>query len=160
MTNTDALVCEYFRKCFFSVDGLWFLKLEEASSFEHALEIDTAVWTILPKIQARTIQKLLGLSGGMSALQQAFAFKLEAETYASRITDSTEKSFTIEVHACPWVRHITRAGRGHLLETIADAICPVEQEAFARAFVPDIHYTAERKGCLSGHHCRMHFRAP
>jgi len=151
------LIADYFKKCFFSVDGLWFLKTEEDSSFNKALELDTAVWEVLPKIEARTIKKLLGLADGIDCLRQALDFKLKAEDYAYRIVPGDNDGFTVEVHGCPWVHHITKAGRKHLLQQIADAICHVEYGNFARQFGDDIAFAHEQKGCTGERHCIFRF---
>lgn len=155
--NEHKLIAEYFKKCFFSVDGLWFVKLEEDASFEKALEIDIAVWKVIPKIQARAVKQLLGLNDGIADLQKAFTFKLTAEGYAHEIKPSSKKSFQIHVHDCPWVNHISKAGRKHLLQQIADAICPVEYETFSREFGKGICFTHEQKGCRKQQHCIFTF---
>ena len=51
----QQILSEYFKKCFFAVDGLWFMMLEKTDSFDKALDVDRMVWEILPKIQARKI---------------------------------------------------------------------------------------------------------
>ncbi len=158
MKNSPELVAEYFKKSFFSVDGLWFLKVEEASSFDRALDLDAEVWKVLPKIQARTIQKLLEIDNNLDALQAAFSFKLEAEDFNFKIIRSTAHGFTIEIHDCPWVHHIEKAGRSHLIQKIADTICPVEFETFAATIIKNISFKIIRKACVKNHHCIMDFQ--
>ncbi|MCX8043732.1 MAG: DUF6125 family protein [Desulfobacterota bacterium] len=145
------LVAEYFKKCFLSVDGLWFVKVEEAFSFDTALELDVAVWKVLPKIEARTIKQLLSLGNGVENLRAAIEFKLAAEDYDYTIQPLASGGFKIHIGNCPWVNHITKAGRAHLLDRIAEAICPVEYETFAREFGHDIAMHHERKCCSP--HC-------
>ena len=53
---TEEQKTEYFRRSYTAVDGLWFMKVEERMGFEQALQIDEAVWRILPKIQARALR--------------------------------------------------------------------------------------------------------
>jgi len=156
----ERLVAEFFRKSFLSVDGLWFLKVEEAFSFDTALDIDVAVWRVLPKIEARTIQRLLSLGNGIESLRTAFDFKLTAEEYQYSMTPVESGGFTIFVRNCPWVNHITRAGREHLLQRIADAVCPVEYEIFAREFDPGIEFQHKRKACHGQHECVFVFQKP
>lgn len=153
----DKLIAEFFRKCFLSVDGLWFLTVEKAFSFDTALDIDVAVWKVLPKIEARTVKKLLSLGNGIESLRAAFDFKLAAEEYRYSITPIESGSFKIFVRDCPWVNHITKAGREHLLLKIADAVCPVEYEIFAREFGDGIQFRHERKGCHKQHACVFAF---
>ncbi len=93
------------RKCFVSVDGLWFMKVEEDTDFEKALELDIEVWKVLPKIEARTIQDLLDTGKGIKALQQALAFKLSAEDSRFELSPLGPGGFTLEVRDCSWVAH-------------------------------------------------------
>ncbi|MHA1372098.1 MAG: DUF6125 family protein, partial [Promethearchaeota archaeon] len=41
-----------------TLDGLWFVKLEEQFGFEKALEIDDRVWAIYGKIEARRLKAI------------------------------------------------------------------------------------------------------
>ena len=154
----DKLVAEYFKRCFLSVDGLWFVKLEEVFSFDTALDIDVAVWKVLPKIQARTIKKLLCLGDGIENLRTACDFKLSAESYSYELLPLDAGGFQINIHDCPWVKHISKAGREHLLDRIADAVCPVEHETFAREFGSDIAFQHLQKGCRKQQHCVFLFQ--
>ena len=55
---TEEQKTEYFRRSYTAVDGLWFMKVEEAYGFDNALDIDDEVWKVLPKIQARMLKGL------------------------------------------------------------------------------------------------------
>ena len=46
-----------------TVDGLYFLGIEEAFGTEAATEIDKKVWEIMGKIEARRLRKLFDISG-------------------------------------------------------------------------------------------------
>jgi hypothetical protein len=50
---TDRQIADYFHRSYTAVDGLWFMKVEAACGFDTALDIDTGVWKVMPKIQAR-----------------------------------------------------------------------------------------------------------
>lgn len=50
---TEMDKTEYFRRSYRAVDGLWFMMIEKKHGFDEALELDEAVWRVLPKIQAR-----------------------------------------------------------------------------------------------------------
>ena len=49
-------VAEYFSRSYKTVDGLWFMKVEEKHGFDAALELDNEIWKVMPKIQARMIK--------------------------------------------------------------------------------------------------------
>ena len=64
---TEEQKTEYFRRSYTAVDGLWFMKVEERMSFEQALQIDEAVWRVLPKIQARALKAMMDLPAGLAS---------------------------------------------------------------------------------------------
>ncbi len=155
--TNDRLVSEYLRKCFFSVDGLWFVKTEENSCFEKALEIDIEVWKVLPKIQARTLKKLLNLDDTFKGLQEALDFKLKAEGFKFEINENGIYSFLLSIELCPWVELINNSGRGELVKKISDAICPVEFEIFSKQFDKNIIFERKQKGCEASERCVLLF---
>jgi predicted ArsR family transcriptional regulator len=154
----QKLFSDYLRKCFVSVDGLWFMKIEEDAGFEKALEIDIAVWKVLPKIEARTIQELLSLGRGIEALHAGLDFKLSAERYSHALSPVRQDAFTLEVHDCPWVQHIKKAGRARFLERIAASICPAEYGAFTAEFGKSISIEHQHGDCAKHGKCRFVFQ--
>jgi len=152
------LFSDYLRKCFVSVDGLWFMKIEEDADFEKALEIDIAVWNVLPKIEARTIQDLLSLGHGIGALHAALDFKLAAELYSAALSPVHEDGFTLNVRDCPWVKHIKKAGRAHYIEKISASICPAEYRTFTAEFGKNIAIDHQRGDCATHGSCRFVFQ--
>jgi hypothetical protein len=154
----QKLFADYLRKCFVSVDGLWFMKIEEDGDFEKALKIDTAVWNVLPKIEARTIQELLSLGHGIEALHAALDFKLRAELYSHTVSPVREDAFTLDVHDCPWVKHIKKAGRAHFIDRIAASICPAEYGGFTAEFGESISIDHQHGGCAQHGKCRFVFQ--
>jgi hypothetical protein len=155
--DDQKLFADYLRKCFVSVDGLWFMKIEEDADFEKALEIDLAVWKVLPKIEARTIQELLSLGHGIEALHAALDFKLSAELYTAALSAVHEAGFTLNVHDCPWVKHIKKAGRAHFIEKISASICPAEYGAFTAEFGTTITIDHRRGDCAQHGSCSFAF---
>jgi ferredoxin-like protein FixX len=154
----QKLFSDYLRKCFVSVDGLWFMKIEEDADFEKALEIDIAVWNVLPKIEARTIQELLSLGHGIEALHAGLDFKLAAERYGHALSPVRQDAFTLDVHDCPWVKHIKKAGRARFIERIAASICPAEYGAFTAEFGKSISIEHQHGDCAEHGTCRFVFQ--
>ena len=154
----QKLISDYLRKCFVSVDGLWFMKVEEDADFEKALELDIEVWKVLPKIEARIIQELLGIEKGMQALRQALEFKLSAEDSRFELSPLSRDGFTLEVLDCSWVAHIRKANREQFLERISESICSLEFGMFASEFGSDISVEHDRSSCCSEGGCGFHFR--
>ena len=91
---TDAQKAEYFRRSYTSVDGLWFMKTEELHSFEEALKIDHKVWSIFPKIQARTLMKMLNAEKGIAGLGRCLAAKHSMERFRFEIETALPSGVT------------------------------------------------------------------
>jgi len=155
--HDQKLIADYLRKCFVSVDGLWFMKAEEDADFEKALALDIAVWKVLPKIEARTIQGLLKLGNGIEALRRALEFKLSAEDSRFKLSPLSPDGLTLEVHDCSWVAHIRKANREQFLERISESICLVEYRTFANEFGRDITVEHDRGRCRADGCCGFHF---
>lgn len=152
----DKLV-RYLRKSYFSVDGLWFLKVEEKESFDKALEVDKEVWKIMPKIQAREIKKILNLKeNGIYSLRKAVLFKFKAEGYEVE-ERYQNNSLSIRILLCPWFEIIKSSGREHLAGMISKHICVPEFRVWAEEFGSYISYKFEKHKCLGEEYCEMFF---
>ena len=139
------LLSEYFKKCFVAVDGLWFMMVEEADSFDKALEIDRRVWEIVPKIQARKIKELLEIKDPTQEdLITAIKFKLDAEDFVSTL-DAENGRIRVTIRECPWVALLKKTNREHVAEHICDAICSLEYRVFAKEFVETVDINVESR---------------
>ena len=137
---TDAQKAEYFRRSYTSVDGLWFMKVEEIFSFEEALEIDRRVWSIFPKIQARTLRSMLGTEKGIEGLAQCLAAKHSIEGFGFEVEiggDGSGSSLRMIVSRCPWRELMVKSGREGLSERVGSAICNAEYSTWATEFGGD-----------------------
>jgi hypothetical protein len=149
----DYLYCSYTR-----VDGLWFVLTEEQFGFEAALALDAAVWKVVPKIQARLLQKHLRLGQGLEDLSRALNAKLTLDRY--QFTSSqTATELAITIASCPWHELILRSGREHLAERIGGVICGVELPVFAKEFNCSCPGAPEQRLCRSGQNCVFRFQA-
>ena len=130
---TDEQKMEYFRRSYTAVDGLWFMKVEEKLGIEEALQLDEAVWKILPKIQARTLKGMMHLPGGLAGLEQALSARLALEGFEF-IMEPREDGLAVIVKRCPWHDIMIKSGRGALSERVSDIICRVENSVWASEF--------------------------
>ena len=90
--NKDQVLVEYLRRSYTAADGLWFMIVEEAHDFEHALALDEKVWQILPKIQVRKAREVLGITGNSLAdLTACFSLKLRADGHLFRVDGSARR---------------------------------------------------------------------
>lgn len=147
------VLSEYFKRCFLAVDGLWFMMVEKAESFERALEIDRKVWEILPKIQARKIKELLKIKGASKEeLARAIEFKLDAEDFVSTLARQ-DSQIKITIKECPWLGLLKKSKREHLAEKISDAICTVEYGVFAEEFIGAVDFEVRSRLCSGDDVC-------
>ncbi len=153
-------VTEYLRCSYFAVDGLWFMMMEEESSFDRALEMDEKVWGVLPKIQARKMKKMLGLKGvGLADFLCAIEVKLEAEEYDYQINELGPGHVQISIRECPWHIILKRANREHLAPRIADSICLLEFRVWLREFGHNLAFSISSRRCTGDSQCLLDFRA-
>lgn len=156
---TEEQKTEYFRRCYTAVDGLWFMKVEERLGFEQALQIDEAVWEVLPKIQARTLKAMMNLPSGLGGLEQALSARLALEGFDFEIKRQ-DGGLEVEVKSCPWHQIMIKSGRAALSERVSDVICRVENETWAREFSEsggEISFERKARLCRDDGVCRLWF---
>jgi hypothetical protein len=133
MRLSDKQIADYFHRCFTAVDGLWFMKVEDRLGFEDTLQVDRAVWEILPRIQAREMITMLGLKQDAESLKIAFPMALELKGFTYQV-QSQGTGINIVVTRCPWHDVMVKSGRQHLSVKIGQTICPAEYSAWASEF--------------------------
>lgn len=155
---SDSQRAQYFQRSYTSVDGLWFMKVEEKYDFDTALDLDRNVWKVLPKIQARTLIKLGNLGRGLETLREALETKLDLEGYKFSIEKGNGKrEFTIYVTECPWVNLMKSSQRKHLAEKVGETICTEEYPVWASEFGEHIDFSLEGMLCGGAQCCIMKF---
>ena len=92
---TDQQKAEYYQRSYTAVDGLWFIKAEDKHGFDDALDLDTEVWRVMPKIQARKLKAFTGLEQGLDALAECCSAKLRLDGFAF-----TEKARSFAPRCC------------------------------------------------------------
>jgi hypothetical protein len=151
---TEGQVAEYFQRSYTSVDGLWFMKVEERDGFDAALKIDNEVWKVLPKIQARKLKSLLKAGEGIDGLCDCLTNKLKLEGFEYAAKKKND-ALTLAISECPWHKLLLKSGREHLFEQISKTICQTEYSVWASEF-GDIQFTLQRT-CTRSDGCRLCF---
>lgn len=156
---TDRQLVDFLRRSYFAVDGLWFVKCEEAEGFDSAMELDEAVWEVMAKIQSRKAKELLGIgNGGLTGIAAAFQLKLTAEGHDFEV-ETSEQNVEITIRTCPWFEILRSSGRTGIARTIADRICMSEYAGWAKEFGPGIELEFGRRLCVDGcEDCVITFR--
>jgi hypothetical protein len=156
MKLSDKQIIDYLHRSYTAVDGLWFMKVEEVYDFDTALDIDEKVWLVLPKIQARKIKSLTGLSAGLDDLYECFTTKLAIDGLVFT-SEKEENGFTIRITECPWLALLRNAEREHVAGTIGSKICTAEYSTWAKEFGADIQYELQSQLCRGATCCTLRF---
>jgi hypothetical protein len=119
-----------------TVDGLYFLGIEEKNSTEAATEVDTNVWRVMGKIEARRLKEVLGIKdGGLGSLAKA----LRSTSWYLDLDDAelveTGDSVIVRNLSCRVQK--TRIGKG-LPEFACKSVRSSFFSSFAKEFNPDI----------------------
>jgi hypothetical protein len=155
---TDKQKAEYLHRSYTAVDGLWFVKVEEAINFKTALDIDAEVWKIMPKIQARMLKSMTGAGDGLEALKKCLEIKFTLDGFKFRTdADGKEKGFSIFVEECPWLDAMKRSKRESLADAVGKRICICEFSAWANEFGTDIHLELVERLCGGSKSCIFKF---
>jgi hypothetical protein len=158
MPADEAILVKYLRRSYHAVDGLWFLKVEEGTDFERALEVDRQVWEILAKIQAREARRLLGVEGNSpEELRRCLNLKFGADGHDFEV-DLDAEGLTVVIRGCPWRELLAKSKREHLGPRIAEAICTTEGEVWCQEFGDVYEFGIPEMGCAGAEECVMRFR--
>ncbi len=137
---------EYFKKSYFALDGLWFLMIEEETSFEYALELDKKVWKVLARIQAKSAIKL------GKEFFESLRLKWDAEGYKYRF-----EKYKVVIEKCPWWEIMKRSGRENLAGRVGGVICPIIYNEWAKEYNAPYTITFETCICQGDKTCTLHF---
>jgi len=151
-------IIEYFRRSYTAVDGLWFVKVEDKYGFDAALELDRAVWKVLPKIQARMLQHMGRLGQGVAALRDCLETKLFLESFRFRTEGIGNGSgFRAVISECPWYNLLLKSGRENIAAAVGDAICNTEYPVWAAEFGEGICFEMGGRICHGARNCILNF---
>jgi hypothetical protein len=155
---SERQIIEYWHRSYRTVDGLWFVKVEERYGFDTALDIDNAVWAVFPKIQARMIREMGGLEKDIRGLYEAVETKLNLEGFifkAEKIAGSG--SFEIRISECPWHNIMNNSGRRELSGKVGTLICNTEYSVWASEFGDSISFELGDQICEGDKTCVLRF---
>jgi len=155
---SDKQIAEFYYRSYTSVDGLWFMKVEEKYGFDKALEIDSEVWKILPKIQARVVKSIGNMEDGMEALCECFTTKLNLDGFTFEAEKTENGSgFRVIIERCPWHDLMVKSGRKHLSGKVGALICNTEYSVWASEFGDKICFELQHQICKGSEVCVLQF---
>jgi Family of unknown function (DUF6125) len=147
---------EYLYKSYTAVDGLWFIKTEELFGFEKALEIDSRVWQIIPKIQSRFIKSKIGHPEGLAGLFKCFKLKLEYDGFEFKAIKN-KKNIEFIISRCPWYDLLIKSKRENISEKISAVICRQEYGVWAKEFGENINFVLSEELCCGCSCCKISY---
>ena len=157
---TDRQVAEFWHRSYSSVDGLWFMKVEEKYGFDTALDVDDEVWKVLPKMQARTLKSMAGCGNGIDALFQCLATKLNLEGFGFEAKkDAGGQGFAVTIRRCPWHDLMVKSNRASLSGKVGTRICNTEYSVWASEFGGDTRFELGDQICEGRESCVLRFHA-
>jgi hypothetical protein len=157
MTYDSEQIIAMLRRSYGAVDGLWFVMCEQRLGFEAALDLDDAVWQVMPKLQARQARAVLGLEGeSLDELAQALGLKLTAEGHQFEVSQTAER-LEVRVLHCPWHEALVKSGRMQIAAQVAGVICANEARGWAAEFGQQAEFSADDSICCGGDCCRFVF---
>lgn len=145
-------IIEYFHRCFTTVDGLWFMKVEEKNGFNSALKIDEQVWKVMPKIQARMIKSMLNLNEDSASLLDALKIKLQLDGFKFKIKKN-KYGFDIKITECPWHKIMIKSGREKLSRSVGSIICKNEYPIWISEYGGKMKFKIKNQICAESKNC-------
>jgi len=154
----DRQIAEFWHRSYTSVDGLWFIKVEEKYGFDATLDIDDEVWDVLPKIQARMLKSMVGVDKGIDALFECLTTKLSLEGFTFKAEKAGDGGgFKIVISKCPWHDLMVKSGREELSGKVGALICNTENSVWASEFGDDILFGLGNQICKGSASCILKF---
>jgi hypothetical protein len=152
----DEEKIQYLKRSYSAVDGLWFMKVEDSSNFDKALEIDNEVWKVVPKIQARFLKAALDADKGLEALGQCFTEKLRLDDIEFDMKRN-QNVLTITISRCHWHDLMVDSNRENLSPRVGEIICNTEYSVWAQEFGEGISFKMPSRICDGGKECILQF---
>ena len=154
----DKQIAEFFHRCYATVDGLWFMKVEEKYGFDTALDIDNEVWKVQPKIQARMLKSMCQMENGIEALFECLTTRLTLDGFKFKAEKTEDgSSFRVIIDRCPWHDIMVKSGRKHLSEKVGTLICNTENLVWASEFGDSIGFELQNQICKGSESCILKF---
>ncbi|TFG02438.1 MAG: hypothetical protein EU542_04990 [Promethearchaeota archaeon] len=156
LTSKDKLFL--LGRSFFTLDGLWMIKLEELSNWDIALKIDTYVWEILLKIIIRRLKKYLGLhNNSLENLLKILTFRWSVEGWEFKAL-AHKGGYKIEIKNCPYNSAMDRNPTRHdKIPLICRDMCIPFYREIVHSFNPLIKLKREKFMGLGDDICSFDF---
>lgn len=100
--KTLIKIIQMYSQNFLTLDGLWFLGVEEKFGQEAAVELDRKMWEKFAPVEARRIKETMNLTqGGLEALYQALTLMTSAWVYGLPDAEEAPGKLILHYRHCP-----------------------------------------------------------
>jgi len=149
----------YFKRNFFTMDGLWIIEVENETDWPTALKIDIIVWQRLYKILFRRVKRYLEIErNDLPTLVEILSFCWSCEGYTYEVIKNEPEEAIMHITECPYEAAMQRNPDRHKrIEDICKEMCIPFYEPALEKFNPNI--SLERKKFLGtgDEYCGFYF---
>jgi hypothetical protein len=132
----------FFERNFITLDGLWFLEIENEVDWEIALKIDLIVWIKLLKTIIRRIKRYLKIeTNTLYDIIKILAFRWSIEGWDYKIIKNDNNEIHVEINTCPYKETMSRnPDRHHRIAAICKQMCFPFYKEIIKDFNSDITF--------------------
>ena len=107
---------EFCSRSLYTLDGLWFVTLEEKYGFETALEVDTEVWSRLCLIQAKRVKEFFAIDedNPLQTVMSIMELDPLLKVFQPKMVELTDNRVVFRFLDCPPQKARLRDGRPEL----------------------------------------------
>ena len=112
--ETLSKLIRLYSKSVITIDGLWFINLEEKYNIDLAIELDVQVWEDYGTVEAKRLMKALNIAegGGIPALVKALNFQIWVPDMECEFQEVTDKKVVFNITDCTPQKLRLRDNRG------------------------------------------------
>jgi hypothetical protein len=149
----------FFKRNWFTLDGLWFIEIESKSNWDTALKIDTNVWIRLLKTIIRRTKRYLEIkTDNPYDIIKILTFRWSIEGWKYKLAKADKKEIDVEIITCPYKEMMDRnPERRDNIKRICKNMClPFYKEVIEDTY-PEITFEVNQSQGLGDKVCNFHF---
>ena len=149
----------FFERNWFTLDGIWFLEIENEKDWEIALKIDKIVWIRLLKTIFRRLQRYLSIeTNNPYNIIKMLTFRWSIEGWEYKLLENKENEVHIGIVTCPYKEMMNRnPERRDMIKVICEKMChPFYKEAI-EGTNPNITFEVTKSQGLGDNICDFKF---
>ncbi len=150
----------YFKRNFFTMDGLWIIEVENETDWPKALKIDIIVWQRLYKIIFRRLKRHLEIERNrLKDVVEILSFCWSCEGYKYEVVKNENKEAIMHITECPYEAAMQRnPDRHEKIEDICKKMCIPFYEPALEAFNPKIQLERKKFLGTGDKYCGFYFK--